>query len=99
MIMQSTNERVGLNRQEYSMDLRRRRFLFLTASAAAVPFARNAKAQAYPARPVRVIVPFSPGGPTDVFARIVAGNLSRSLGQPFYIEKQPGARGIFEMGV
>src|SRR5262249_10983985 len=86
MTMHSTNERVGLNRQEYSMDLRRRRFLFMTASAAAIPFAKTAKAQVYPTRPVRVIVPFSPGGPTDVFARIVAENLSRSLGQQFYIE-------------
>ena len=81
------------------MDLRRRRFLVLTASAAAVPFARTAKAQIYPARPVRVIVPFSPGGPTDVFARIVAENLSRSLGQQFYIENQPGAGGNFGMGI
>src|SRR6478672_6495252 len=81
------------------MDLRRRRFLFLTAGAAAVPFiAGTAKAQAYPARPVRVIVPFSPGGPTDVFARIIAGNLSRSLGQQFYVENQPGAGGNLGMG-
>ena len=81
------------------MDLRRRRFLFLAASAATVPFiAESAKAQAYPARPVRVIVPFSPGGPTDVFARIVTGNLSRSLGQHFYVENQPGAGGNLGMG-
>ena len=81
------------------MDFRRRRFLFLTASAAALPtIARIAKAQTYPARPVRVIVPFSPGGPTDVFARIVAGNLSRSLGQQFYVENQPGAGGNLGMG-
>jgi tripartite-type tricarboxylate transporter receptor subunit TctC len=80
------------------MDLRRRRFLFLTASAAAVPFiAGIAKGQTYPARPVRVIVPFSPGGPTDIFARIVAGNLSRSLGQHFYVENQPGAGGNLGM--
>ena len=51
------------------MDLLRRRFLFLTASAVALPtIAGIARAQTYPARPVRVIVPFSPGGPTDVFA-------------------------------
>jgi tripartite-type tricarboxylate transporter receptor subunit TctC len=81
------------------MDLRRRRFLFLTASAAALPtFAGTAKTQTYPARPVRVIVPFSPGGPTDVFARIIAGNLSRSLGQQFYVENQPGAGGNLGMG-
>src|SRR5215469_7929825 len=81
------------------MDLRRRRFLLLTASAATVPFiVESAKAQAYPARPVRVIVPFSPGGPTDVFARIVTGNLSRNLGQHFYVENQPGAGGNLGMG-
>ena len=81
------------------MDLRRRRFLLLTASAVALPtIARIASAQTYPARPVRVIVPFSPGGPTDVFARIMAGNLSRSLGQQFYVENQPGAGGNLGMG-
>src|SRR5262245_29680138 len=82
------------------MDRRRRRFLFLSAGAAAMPFiAGMAKAQAYPTRPMRVIVPFSPGGPTDVFARIVAGNLSRSLGQQFYVENHPGAGGNLGMGV
>ena len=81
------------------MNFRLRRFLFLTASAAAMPFIPGiAKAQTYPARPVRVIVPFSPGGPTDVFARIVAGNLTRSLGQHFYVENQPGAGGNLGMG-
>ena len=81
------------------MNLRRRQFLILTASAAAVPFIPEiAKAQTYPARPVRVIVPFSPGGPTDVFARIVAENLTRSLGQHFYVENQPGAGGNLGMG-
>jgi tripartite-type tricarboxylate transporter receptor subunit TctC len=47
---------------------------------------------------VRVIVPFSAGGPTDVFARIIAGNLSRNLGQQFYVENQPGAGGNLGMG-
>src|SRR5215467_1865632 len=75
----------------------RRRFLFLAATAVAVPFVGTAKAKSYPERPVRVIVPFSPGGPTDVFARIVAENLSRSLGQQFYIENQPGAGGNLGM--
>jgi tripartite-type tricarboxylate transporter receptor subunit TctC len=90
---------LGLHRQGYLMDFRRRRFLFLTASAVALPtIAGIARAQTYPARPVRVIVPFSPGGPTDVFARIVAVNLSRSLGHQFYIENQPGAGGNLGMG-
>jgi tripartite-type tricarboxylate transporter receptor subunit TctC len=80
------------------MDVRRRRFLFLAASTTALPsIARIAKGQSYPARPVRVIVPFSPGGPTDVFARIVAGNLSRALGQQFYVDNQPGAGGNLGM--
>jgi len=81
------------------MDVRRRRFLFLTGSAAALPsLARIAKAQTYPARPVRVVVAFSPGGPTDMFARIVSANLSRALGQQFYVENQPGAGGNLGMG-
>jgi tripartite-type tricarboxylate transporter receptor subunit TctC len=81
------------------MILQRRRFLFLTAGAAALPALGGAvRAQAYPARPVRVIVPFSAGGPTDIFARIIAGNLSRSLGQQFYVENQPGAGGNLGMG-
>jgi tripartite-type tricarboxylate transporter receptor subunit TctC len=81
------------------MILERRRFLYLAVSAAALPaFGGTAVAQAYPARPVRVIVPFSAGGPTDVFARIVAGNLSRNLGQQFYVENQPGAGGNLGMG-
>src|SRR5215475_641136 len=82
------------------MNFQRRRFLFLTAATSVLPVIGGvARAQTYPERPVRVIVPFSPGGPTDVFARIVAGNLSRSLGQQFYIENQPGAGGNFGMGV
>ena len=47
---------------------------------------------------MRVIVPFSAGGPTDVFARMVAVNLSRILGQQFYVENQPGAGGNLGMG-
>jgi len=81
------------------MNLPRRQFLLLTASAAALPLmSRGAQAQVYPAKPVRVIVPFSAGGPTDVFARLIAINLSRSLGQQFYVENQPGAGGNLGMG-
>jgi tripartite-type tricarboxylate transporter receptor subunit TctC len=54
--------------------------------------------KAYPNRPVHIIVPFAAGGPTDVFARLVAEKLSQSLGQQFYVEDQPGAGGNIGMG-
>ena len=76
------------------MTLPRRQFLHLTAAAAALPaIPRVAWAQAYPARPVRVIVPFAPGGPTDVFARLIAQKLSEHLGKQFYVENIAGAGG------
>src|SRR5437016_4905372 len=76
------------------MKLPRRQFLHLTAAAAALPaIPRVAWAQAYPARPVRVIVPFAPGGPTDVFARLIAQKLSEHLGKQFYVENIGGAGG------
>ena len=52
----------------------------------------------YPNRSVKVIVPFAPGGPTDVTARLVAAKLSVLLGQQFYIENQAGAGGNIGMG-
>jgi len=80
------------------MDFQRRRLLCLAACAAGLPLAGIARAQAYPAKPVRVIVPFAAGGPTDVFARLIALGLSRALGQQFYVENQPGAGGNLGMG-
>jgi len=76
------------------MDIPRRTFLNLAAGAAAIPAMPSiAKAQSYPARAVRVIVPFAVGGPTDVFARHVCQRLSERLGKQFYVENLPGAGG------
>src|SRR4026209_1884493 len=56
-------------------------------------FAGSALAQAYPSRPIKVVVPWPPGQATDLAARIVADKLSQSLAQPFVIENRPGAGG------
>jgi tripartite-type tricarboxylate transporter receptor subunit TctC len=55
--------------------------------------AAGARAEPYPERPVRMIAPFPPGGAVDLMARIVADILSRSLGQPVYVDNRPGAGG------
>ena len=74
------------------MKLPRRQFLKLAAGAAALPaVSRFAWAQAYPSRPVRVIVPFAPAGTTDILARLIGQWLSERLGQSFIVENRPGA--------
>ena len=76
------------------MELPRRRFLHLAAGAAAFPaVSRVASAQAYPARPITLIVPFPPGGSTDVGARMVADHMSRTLGQQIVVQNVSGAGG------
>jgi tripartite-type tricarboxylate transporter receptor subunit TctC len=76
------------------MKLSRRRFLRLTAGTAALPVVpRVAKAQAYPSRPVHLVVFFPPGGVGDILARLMGQWLSERLGQAFVIENRPGAAG------
>src|SRR3954467_4164532 len=76
------------------MRFRRRTFLNLAMGAAALPAVPcMARAQAYPSRPVRIIVGFPPGGATDIQARLAGQWLSERLGQQFIIENRSGASG------
>jgi len=77
-----------------AMKLPRRHFLNFAAGAAALPAAlRIARAQAYPARPVRLIVPIAPAGAADITARLIGQWLSERLGQQFVIDNRPGGGG------
>jgi tripartite-type tricarboxylate transporter receptor subunit TctC len=74
------------------MQLPRRKFLHLTAGAAALSaLSRIARAQTFPSRPVRWVVGYTPGGGNDIFARLMGQWLQERLGQPFVIENRPGA--------
>src|SRR5499427_10001139 len=66
----------------------------LIASLASALLAAPAAAQEYPTHPVRIIVPFSAGGPADIYARYLGQRLEKSFGQPFVIENRVGAGGV-----
>src|SRR5262245_26160651 len=77
-----------------TMKLPRRQFLHLAASASTLPISsRIARAQVYPARPVRIVCGYPPGGVVDIYARLIAQWLSERLGQQFIVENKPGAGG------
>src|SRR5271169_5640170 len=82
-----------------NLKLSRHRFLHLAAGAAALPaVSRIARAQGYPSRPITMIVPFPPGGGTDVVGRLLAERMRVSLGQPVIIENVGGANGSIGVG-
>jgi tripartite-type tricarboxylate transporter receptor subunit TctC len=81
------------------MKIRRRQFLRIAAGAVALPaVSRLAWAQAYPTRPITMIVPFAAGGPTDAIARIIAQRMRSTLRQPVIIENVTGADGSIGTG-
>ena len=81
------------------MKFPRRKFLHLAAGAAALPAAsRLAWAQAYPSRPITIVVGLAVSGSTDVIARLLAGGMRQSLGQPVIVENVTGAGGTIAIG-
>ena len=72
--------------------MNRRAFLAaaLSAAAAAIPAPSGAQAPPWPGKPVRIVVPFGPGGYTDTYARLVAGELAKTLGQFFIVTTNTG---------
>jgi tripartite-type tricarboxylate transporter receptor subunit TctC len=70
-----------------------RRSLLTGLAAIAMASAARAQTSPWPARPIRMVIPFPPGGPTDIVARVLSDRMSRSLGQPIVVENRPGANG------
>ena len=85
---------VALPHRKINMSLNRRQFALTTLAAAAFSSVATVRAQAFPSKPLRIVVPFAPGGPVDVMARILGPKLTALLGQPVLIDNRPGAATI-----
>src|SRR5262245_63508979 len=84
----------GVNREGGSSVLSKRSFLTGVAAVGLNAIAAGpTSAQAYPNRPVKIVIPFAPGGPTEFILRLVADRLTATQGQPFIIENRPGGAG------
>jgi tripartite-type tricarboxylate transporter receptor subunit TctC len=79
------------------MHLTRRTLIASAAAASTTAFAPFVRAQAWPAKPIRFVVPFAPGGSSEIIARSAAGELSKSLGQNVFVDNKPGASGNIAM--
>ncbi len=73
--------------------------LSIALFAIAALFGSGSWAQSYPSKPVRIVVPFSAGGGTDIFARLIGQKLADSLGQPFVVDNRAGGSGIIGLGI
>ena len=81
-----------------ALDSSRRRALSMAAASAVWALPLTARAQAWPSRTIRFVVPFAPGGSSEIVARSVAAELSKSLGQSMYVDNKPGGAGNVAMG-
>ena len=75
------------------MSTRRNLITLIAGTLLSVPFAQNVVAQAFPSKPIRIVVPFPPGGTTDIVARIIAQRMTETLGQPVTVENRGGGGG------